>query len=108
LSFNPELIKEWQRIQNEDDWIEFFSFAKSYKLPHVSKNTEPVDFILKCKKCTRQSKLKTKNYKNLKSIYHHYLYSHSRMDKDEYPSRDLCVAELQKLSDSQIQGELKQ
>lgn len=47
-----------------------------------------------CRKCNFRLKLPIKGFKNLYSIYRHYIRHHSNQDKNLSPSRDECIAEL--------------
>ena len=66
---------------------------------HCRNNSIKLEAPLSCKKCLLYDKRFTKKFSSIASLYQHLLYTHSGADRNEYPSRDDCISELQKISD---------
>jgi len=72
---------------------------KQLDFVHCRYNHTILEYPIKCKKCQSNTNQRIKNFYKISSLYQHILYFHSGMDKMEYPVRDDCIQELQKLSD---------
>ncbi|MCV0372646.1 MAG: hypothetical protein K5793_03735 [Nitrosarchaeum sp.] len=66
---------------------------------HCSQNRTKVKFLIRCWKCKKVSKGKTRGFDNCRSAYYHLTHHHSGMDRNSYPTRDQCIEYLQKISD---------
>ena len=81
---------------------------KEVKLPHCSKNAIKIEGLLFCFKCmTERRRGRKRKFTNCRALFHHITITHSGMDREENPSRDLCIKQLQVLSDMIFLGVLK-
>lgn len=74
---------------------------------HCRHNSTKLKVSLSCKKCLRYDKRFTKTFFSTSSLYQHLLYAHSGVDRNEYPSRNKCISELQKISDSMVRERIE-
>lgn len=69
------------------------------KACHARKNYIRLAKPIFCLKCKSESNRKVTAIYYIGELYGHYLATHSDLDKNERPTRDYCIEELQKFSD---------
>ena len=78
------------------------------KLPNCSSNSTKLPFLLYCWKCASGRRGgRNRKFTNCRQLFYHIVVCHSGMDINEYPSREVCIKQLQVLSDMIFLGVLK-
>ena len=81
------------------------------KLPNCSINSTKLPFLLYCWKCASGRRevcnRRSRKFTTIRQLFFHIVVCHSGIDRNEYPSRDACVKQLQVLADMIFLGVLK-
>ncbi len=67
---------------------------------HCRNNRIKLSKPLHCEKCKSQDLRLTKKFETVSSLYSHLICVHNGSDKYEIPTKEDCINQLQKISDS--------